>query len=246
MQNKCRVCFLYVQLECDLYTEVNHLQTGQEYSNSNSYVCHTVVSQVSAHGHLNITHDFGPYGRLPGIYLPFICIEAATLTLWNVVPGADPEGGFLGLQPPPPKWSQSHLYYILAWCAGALIYIAKSMAVSLVCSEQVVKPHSSQIVVKPKVLHLSECLLLQCNTMLLKAIETGVVFIKWAWFQIFVRALRALFLQPHHSKIPRSAPGYMGAYPGVGICPGHYGNNYYIIIVGNFHIVQNLLLQNFI
>ena len=27
----------------------------------------TVVSRVSAHGRLNITRDFGPHGRLPGI-----------------------------------------------------------------------------------------------------------------------------------------------------------------------------------
>ena len=27
----------------------------------------TVVSRVSTHGHLNITHDFGLHGRLPGI-----------------------------------------------------------------------------------------------------------------------------------------------------------------------------------
>ena len=28
---------------------------------------YTVVSWVSAHGRLNITRDFGPHGRLPGI-----------------------------------------------------------------------------------------------------------------------------------------------------------------------------------
>ena len=27
----------------------------------------TVVSRISTHGHLNITHKFGPHGRLPGI-----------------------------------------------------------------------------------------------------------------------------------------------------------------------------------
>ncbi len=69
-------------------------------------------------------------------------------------------GGVSGVATPPPKWSQSYLYYdSTAWCAGALIYIAKSMVVSLVCSEQVVKPHSRRAVVKPEVLHL-ECLLL--------------------------------------------------------------------------------------
>ena len=39
----------------------------------------TVVSRVSAQGHLNITHDFGPHGRLPGIKIPYVCIEAATV-----------------------------------------------------------------------------------------------------------------------------------------------------------------------
>ena len=40
----------------------------------------TIVSRVSAHGHLNITRDFGPHGRLPGIKIPYVCIEAATVT----------------------------------------------------------------------------------------------------------------------------------------------------------------------
>ena len=40
----------------------------------------TVVSRVSAHEHLNITHEFGPHGHLPGIKIPYVCIEAATLT----------------------------------------------------------------------------------------------------------------------------------------------------------------------
>ena len=39
----------------------------------------TVVSRVSTHGHLNITRNFGPHGRLPGIKIPYICIEAATV-----------------------------------------------------------------------------------------------------------------------------------------------------------------------
>ena len=39
---------------------------------------HTVVSRVSAHGRLNITRDFGPHGRLPGIKIPYVYIEAAT------------------------------------------------------------------------------------------------------------------------------------------------------------------------
>ena len=40
----------------------------------------TVVSWVSVHGPLNITRDFGPHERLPGIKISYICIEAATLT----------------------------------------------------------------------------------------------------------------------------------------------------------------------
>jgi hypothetical protein len=40
----------------------------------------TVVSRVSAHRSLNITRDFGPHGRLPRIKIPYICIEAATVT----------------------------------------------------------------------------------------------------------------------------------------------------------------------
>ena len=39
----------------------------------------TVVSRVSAHGRLNITRDFGPHGHLPGIKIPYVCIEAATV-----------------------------------------------------------------------------------------------------------------------------------------------------------------------
>ena len=38
----------------------------------------TVVSQVSARGRLNITCNFGPHGHLPGIKIPYVCIEAAT------------------------------------------------------------------------------------------------------------------------------------------------------------------------
>ena len=41
----------------------------------------TVVSRVSAHGRLSITSDFGPYGYLPGIKIPYVCIETATVAL---------------------------------------------------------------------------------------------------------------------------------------------------------------------
>ena len=41
---------------------------------------YTIVSRVSAQGRLNITRDFGPHGCLPGFKIPYVCIEAATLT----------------------------------------------------------------------------------------------------------------------------------------------------------------------
>ena len=44
------------------------------------------------------------------------------------------------------------------------------------------------------------------KSMQLEAIKMGVVLIKWVWPQIFARALRALVLQFHYSKNPRSAP----------------------------------------
>ena len=40
---------------------------------------YTVVSRLSAHGRLNITCDFGLDGHLPGIKIPYVCIEAATV-----------------------------------------------------------------------------------------------------------------------------------------------------------------------
>ena len=47
----------------------------------------TIVSWVSAHGYLNITHDFGLHGRLPGIKILYTCIEVATVAPWNAVHG---------------------------------------------------------------------------------------------------------------------------------------------------------------
>ena len=35
------------------------------------------VSQVSAHGCFNITHNFYPHGHLPEIKIPYICIKVA-------------------------------------------------------------------------------------------------------------------------------------------------------------------------
>ena len=55
----------------------------------------TVVSRVSAHGCLNIIHDFGLYGHLPGIKIPYVCIEAATVAPWNAVHGHLPGSGRL-------------------------------------------------------------------------------------------------------------------------------------------------------
>ena len=34
----------------------------------------TIVSRVSAHGRLNITHDFGPHRHLPGIKISYILL----------------------------------------------------------------------------------------------------------------------------------------------------------------------------
>ena len=45
------------------------------------------MSWVSAFGRLNITRNFGPHRRIPGIKIPYVCIEAATVALWNVVHG---------------------------------------------------------------------------------------------------------------------------------------------------------------
>ena len=56
--------------------------------------------------------------------------------------------------------------------------------VEVVSSEQVVKPHSRQAVVKPEVLHLLECLYTGYRGLPV-AIKMGVVFIKWAWLEIF-------------------------------------------------------------
>jgi hypothetical protein len=64
-------------------------------------------------------------------------------------------------------------------------HIAKSMSVSLVCSEQVVKPHSRQAVVKPE--------LPATSVVLPKVIKMGLLFffVKWVWLQKFrVRFVR--------------------------------------------------------
>ena len=50
------------------------------------------MSWDRAHGHLNITHDFGPHERLPWIK---ICTEAATVAPWNAVHGCLPGSGRL-------------------------------------------------------------------------------------------------------------------------------------------------------
>ena len=39
----------------------------------------TVAFRVSVHGCLNITRDFSLHGRLPGIYIPYVYMEAATV-----------------------------------------------------------------------------------------------------------------------------------------------------------------------
>ena len=55
----------------------------------------TVVSRVSTHGRLIITHNFGPHGCLPGIKIAYICIETATVAPWNAVHGRLPRCGRL-------------------------------------------------------------------------------------------------------------------------------------------------------
>ena len=93
--------------------------------------------------------------------------------------------GFLGLQSPQMRQVPTYnmQYYYTAWCVNALIYIAMSMVVVVVSSEQVVKPHSRQAGVKPVVLHLFECLLLVHYSV------ESVVFIKWVWLEKFSLAL---------------------------------------------------------
>ena len=49
------------------------------------------MSCVSVHGRLNIDRDFGPHAYP----LPYVCIEAATLTPWNVIHGRLPGSGRL-------------------------------------------------------------------------------------------------------------------------------------------------------
>ena len=39
----------------------------------------TIVSWVSAHGSFNMNRNFGLHGCLPGIKIPYVCIEAATV-----------------------------------------------------------------------------------------------------------------------------------------------------------------------
>ena len=53
----------------------------------------TVVSRVSTHGRLNITRYFGLHGHLPGIKIPYVCMEAATATLEIRYMGAYPGVG---------------------------------------------------------------------------------------------------------------------------------------------------------
>ena len=53
------------------------------------------MSQVSAHRCLNIARDIGLHGRLPGMLIAYICMEAATLTPRNLVHGRLPGSGCL-------------------------------------------------------------------------------------------------------------------------------------------------------
>ena len=62
---------------------------GSSSHNNSSAVecCNNIVSRVSSHGHLNVTHNSGSHGRLPEIKIPYVRIEAATLIPWNGVHG---------------------------------------------------------------------------------------------------------------------------------------------------------------
>ena len=54
---------------------------------------YTVVSWISAHGRLNITHNFDPHGCLRGTKIPYVCIEAVTVALEMSYMGAYPGVG---------------------------------------------------------------------------------------------------------------------------------------------------------
>jgi hypothetical protein len=68
-------------MDCDIYCVIIVSVTK---ITVNTYYGVNRVGWVSAHGRLNITRNFGPHGCLPGIYmymyLPYVYIEAATLT----------------------------------------------------------------------------------------------------------------------------------------------------------------------
>ena len=91
-------------------------------------------------------------------------------------------GGFRGLQP---TQKFRAIQNALSLCL-ARKHIAMSMVFVVVSSEQVVKPRSRQVVVKPGVLHLLGCQLLVQR----ESIKMGVVLIKWAWLKSFARMLR--------------------------------------------------------
>ena len=61
----------------DLFRQANEVEST--YVQGACINMHTVVSRVSAREHLNIARDFGPHGRLPGIKIPYACIEAVTV-----------------------------------------------------------------------------------------------------------------------------------------------------------------------
>ena len=52
-----------------------------------------VASSVSTYGCLNITHNLGLHGHLPGILIAYVYIEAATFTPGNLVHGHLPGSG---------------------------------------------------------------------------------------------------------------------------------------------------------
>ena len=57
----------YFSLTCSIKMDEDAPQEGKMYILSRYFNGNTIVSWESAHGHLNITCDFGPHGHLPGI-----------------------------------------------------------------------------------------------------------------------------------------------------------------------------------
>ena len=73
-------------------------------------------------------------------------------------------GGVQGVATPPKAHTKCTTNIVLSMQKHRFTYIAMSMVVVVVSSEPVVKPRSRQAVVKPEVLYLLECQLLELCT----------------------------------------------------------------------------------